>query len=60
MTKLSRREVILNNLAKRRLVAGLMSHPERACETLLSSDDGKWIFEIIFAAPKNKTVAAAA
>ena len=32
----------------------------RACEPLLGSDDGKWIFESIFAALKNKTVAAAA
>jgi hypothetical protein len=36
------------------------AHPERACEPLLGSDDGKWIFESIFAALKNKTVAAAA
>lgn len=41
-------------------VSGLMPHPERACEPLLGSDDGKWIFESIFAALKNKTVAAAA
>ena len=33
---------------------------ERACEPLLGSDDGKWIFESIFAALKNKTVAQAA
>ena len=32
----------------------------RTCEPLLGSDDGKWIFESIFAALKNKTVAAAA
>ena len=31
---------------------------ERACEPLLGSDDGKWILESIFAALKNKTVAA--
>jgi phosphoribosylformylglycinamidine (FGAM) synthase-like amidotransferase family enzyme len=37
----------------------LMPHPERACEPLLGSDDGKWIFESIFAALK-KTVAQAA
>jgi phosphoribosylformylglycinamidine synthase len=43
-----------------RNVAGLMPHPERACESLLGSDDGKWIFESIFAALKNKTVAASA
>ena len=39
-------------------------HPERACERacepLLGSDDGKWIFKSIFAALKNKTVAAVA
>jgi phosphoribosylformylglycinamidine synthase len=45
---------------ERRNVAGLMPHPERACEPLLGSDDGKWIFESIFAALKNKTVAQAA
>jgi phosphoribosylformylglycinamidine (FGAM) synthase-like amidotransferase family enzyme len=38
----------------------LMPHPERACKPLLGSDDGKWIFESIFAALKNKTVAVAA
>jgi phosphoribosylformylglycinamidine (FGAM) synthase-like amidotransferase family enzyme len=38
----------------------LMPHPERACEPLLGSDDGKWIFESIFAALKNKTAAQAA
>jgi len=32
----------------------------RACEPLLGRDDGKWIFESIFAALKNKTVTAAA
>jgi phosphoribosylformylglycinamidine (FGAM) synthase-like amidotransferase family enzyme len=37
-----------------------MSYPERACESALGSDDGKWIFESIFAALKNKTVAQAA
>ena len=45
---------------ERRNVAGLMPYPERACEPLLGSDDGKWIFESIFAALKNKTVAAVA
>jgi phosphoribosylformylglycinamidine synthase len=28
-----------------RNVAGLMPHPERACESILGSDDGRWIFE---------------
>ena len=40
--------------------AGLMPHPGRASEPALGSDDGKWIFESIFAALKNKTVAQAA
>src|ERR1700712_2099910 len=54
----------LQNIAgicnEKRNVAGLMPHPERACEPLLGSDDGKWIFESIFAALNKKTVAAAA
>jgi phosphoribosylformylglycinamidine (FGAM) synthase-like amidotransferase family enzyme len=37
----------------------LMPHSERACESILGSNNGKWIFESIFAALKNKTVAAA-
>lgn len=28
-----------------RNVAGLMPHPERACEAVLGSEDGRWIFE---------------
>jgi len=28
-----------------RNVAGLMPHPERACEAILGSDDGRWVFE---------------
>ena len=36
----------------------LMPHPERACEPLLGSDDGKWIFESIFTALKKTNVAA--
>lgn len=35
---------------ERRNVAGLMPHPERACESILGSDDGKLIFESVFAA----------
>lgn len=38
----------------------LMPHPERACEPLLGSDDGIWIFENLLAALKNKNVATAA
>ena len=32
---------------------------ESACESLSGSDDGKWIFESIFAEFKNKTIAQA-
>lgn len=45
---------------ERRNVAGLMPHPERACETLLGSDDGRWIFESVFHALKNRSSAKAA
>lgn len=45
---------------ERRNVAGLMPHPERACEPLLGSDDGKWILESIIAALGNKITAKAA
>ena len=37
----------------------LVKHPKRAGEPLLGSHDGKWIFESIFAALRNKTVAQA-
>jgi hypothetical protein len=37
-----------------------MQPTQRACEPLLGSDGGKWIFESIFAALKNKTIAACA
>jgi phosphoribosylformylglycinamidine synthase len=46
----------LQNIAgicnERRNVAGLMPHPERACEQILGSDDGRWIMQSIFAALK--------
>jgi len=29
---------------EQRNIAGLMPHPERACEPILGSDDGQWIF----------------
>ena len=45
---------------ERRNVAGLMPHPERASEEILGSADGRLIFESIFAALQNKTVAKAA
>jgi phosphoribosylformylglycinamidine synthase len=45
---------------ERRNVAGLMPHPERACEPLLASDDGKLIFESIFAALEKQSAAKAA
>jgi len=44
----------------RRNVAGLMPHPERACEPLLASDDGKWIFESVISAAQGKPAAKAA
>jgi phosphoribosylformylglycinamidine synthase len=44
----------------RRNVAGLMPHPERASEPLLGSDDGKLVFESIFATLQNKIIAQAA
>ena len=54
----------LHNIAgicnERRNVAGLMPHPERACELILGSDDGKLVFESLFAALQSKTVAKAA
>jgi phosphoribosylformylglycinamidine synthase subunit PurQ / glutaminase len=45
---------------ERRNVAGLMPHPERAIESILGSDDGKWIFESVIAALENKPAAQAA
>ena len=45
---------------ERRNVAGLMPHPERACETLLGSDDGRWIFESLIRTLQSKRVAQAA
>ncbi|MBI3853452.1 MAG: phosphoribosylformylglycinamidine synthase subunit PurQ [Verrucomicrobia bacterium] len=45
---------------ERRNVAGLMPHPERACETLLGSDDGRLIFESMIHALHSKQVAKAA
>ena len=54
----------LQNIAgicnERRNVAGLMPHPERACELLLGSDDGRLVFESMMAALGNKVVAPAA
>jgi phosphoribosylformylglycinamidine synthase len=40
---------------ERRNVAGLMPHPDRASETILGSDDGKYIYQSVIAAlaPKN-------
>ncbi len=44
----------------RRNVAGLMPHPERACEPALGSEDGRWIFESLFAAVQPPVAARAA
>ncbi len=35
---------------EKRNVAGMMPHPERACEAALGSEDGRWIFASIIAA----------
>ena len=45
---------------ERRNVAGLMPHPERACETILGSTDGAWIFKSLFAALEQRGAAKAA
>src|SRR5213594_942401 len=54
----------LENIAgicnERRNVAGLMPHPERACEPLLGSADGRLIFESVIAAFENRSKAQAA
>jgi len=54
----------LSNIAgicnERRNVAGLMPHPERACEPILGSADGRLVFESMFAALAGKPVAKAA
>jgi phosphoribosylformylglycinamidine synthase I len=42
---------------ERRNVAGLMPHPDRASEEILGSADGKFIFESVIAALKNKPAA---
>src|SRR5262245_33393322 len=43
---------------ERRNVAGLMPHPERACEELLGSADGRLIFESMIHTLQGKAVAA--
>jgi phosphoribosylformylglycinamidine (FGAM) synthase-like amidotransferase family enzyme len=43
-----------------RFQINVMPHPERANEPALGSDDGKWIFESIFAALEKQTAAKAA
>ncbi|HEX3800019.1 MAG TPA: phosphoribosylformylglycinamidine synthase subunit PurQ [Verrucomicrobiae bacterium] len=54
----------LQNIAgicnERRNVAGLMPHPERASEPMLSSTDGRLIFESLIHALESKPVAKAA
>jgi phosphoribosylformylglycinamidine synthase subunit PurQ / glutaminase len=54
----------LDNIAgicnERRNVAGLMPHPERACESLLGSTDGRLIFEsILHSFQSTKSLSAA-
>ena len=54
----------LSNIAgvcnERRNVAGLMPHPERACEPLLGSADGRLIFESLIHALESRQIAKAA
>lgn len=45
---------------ERRNVAGLMPHPERACERILGSEDGRLIFEGMIAALEDASRAQAA
>jgi len=44
---------------ERRNVAGLMPHPERACEPILGGDDGRWIFASMIAALEQRSARAA-
>ncbi|MBI2948961.1 MAG: phosphoribosylformylglycinamidine synthase subunit PurQ [Verrucomicrobia bacterium] len=44
---------------ERRNVGALMPHPERACEPLLGSADGRLIFESLIGAFQNKAIAKA-
>jgi phosphoribosylformylglycinamidine synthase I len=63
VTDLANPNGALQNIAgicnERRNVAGLMPHPERVCETILGCDDGKWIFESVFAALGNQAAKSA-
>ena len=45
---------------ERRNVAGLMPHPERACEAILGSTDGAWIFKSLIATRERRGAAPAA
>ena len=53
----------LQNIAgicnEKRNVAGLMPHPERACESILGSADGKFIFESVIHTLQNRLAKAA-
>ena len=54
----------LDNIAgicnERRNVAGLMPHPENACESILGCEDGRLIFESLIHAIQTKALAKAA
>src|SRR5262245_27313824 len=45
---------------ERRNVAGMMPHPENACEEILGNTDGRFIFESVFHALRNRAAATAA
>jgi phosphoribosylformylglycinamidine synthase len=53
----------LHNIAglcnERRNIVGLMPHPERACEAVLGSADGRLFFESVMQTLKTGTLAAA-
>jgi len=63
-TEISNPNGSLRNIAgicnESRNVAGLMPHPERACESILGSDDGRLIFESIFVCLSNRQQVAKA
>src|SRR5437660_7606154 len=64
LTEIANPNGSLENIAgicnEARNVAGLMPHPERACESILGSEDGRLIFESLIHALKSKTMPKAA
>jgi phosphoribosylformylglycinamidine synthase subunit PurQ / glutaminase len=62
VTEISNPNGSLENIAgicnEARNVAGLMPHPERACESILGSEDGRLIFESVVHALQQRKAAA--